>query len=175
MNLPQQMIAPYVWNIENFSLKQKLIEESFDNFILSEPFYSSVGGYKLCLVVWPDGSPVSNFKCLSVGFHLMKDKNDEHLDWPMKCSITISLMNQNWSWVHSSVQFDYHSTNKNFRGCFHRPTISMNKPRTNTHFININTLMNNQKLYRNDSIILKCSVEETDYFDQDSDDEYLDY
>ena len=60
----------------------------------SPGFYSSPGGYKMCLYVYPNGTGdgedthVSCFVCLMPGEH------DDILEWPFKGEVTVELLNQ---------------------------------------------------------------------------------
>ena len=60
----------------------------------SPAFYTSPGGYKMCVYVdangWDDGkgTHVSVFACL------MRGVNDDHLPWPFTGTVTLELLNQ---------------------------------------------------------------------------------
>ena len=60
----------------------------------SSPFYTHIGGYKMCLSIdtkgWGDGKDTH----VSVGVHMMKGEFDSHLKWPFKGEITVRLVNQ---------------------------------------------------------------------------------
>ena len=56
----------------------------------SDPFYSHVGGYKFQLVVNVDHGNT----CINASVHLLEGENDDHLMFPFKGSLTLSLMNQ---------------------------------------------------------------------------------
>ena len=60
----------------------------------SVPFYSHLEGYRLCLVVNPNG--VSNIEgsYVSVYACLMQGEFDDRLKWPFRGAITIQLLNQ---------------------------------------------------------------------------------
>ena len=61
---------------------------------ISAPFYSHIGGYKVCLSVnangWGDGRGTH----ISVGIHLMRGEHDDQLKWPFRGNITIQLLNR---------------------------------------------------------------------------------
>ena len=61
---------------------------------LSPPFYSHIGGYKMCISVDADGSEEGQSTHVSVYINLMKGEYDEHLQWPFRGSIFIELCNQ---------------------------------------------------------------------------------
>ena len=60
----------------------------------SPPFYTHVGGYKMCLSIdangWGDGKGTH----VGVGLFMMKGEFDSHLKWPLKGGITVELVNQ---------------------------------------------------------------------------------
>ena len=73
----------------NFESKQKGDERWYN-----PPFYTHVGGYKMCLRIdangWGDGKGTH----VSVGVNMMKGEFDSHLKWPFKGEITVELVNQ---------------------------------------------------------------------------------
>ena len=73
-------VAPVVLTVDSFE-KQ--------NTLRSLPFFSSVGGYKMSLVVRKvNGYMLGIFICMMPGEH------DQSLQWPFEGNITVELMNQ---------------------------------------------------------------------------------
>jgi TNF receptor-associated factor 4 len=62
--------------------------------IYSPLFYTSPGGYKMCISVFANGYGSGNGTHVSVAAHLMKGENDDHLSWPFTGKVTIELLNQ---------------------------------------------------------------------------------
>ena len=60
----------------------------------SPPFYSHIGGYKMCLSVNANGLGDGEATHVSVFFHLMRGEYDDQLKWPFRGVITIQLLNQ---------------------------------------------------------------------------------
>ena len=60
----------------------------------SPPFYTSPGGYKMCVRVDADGFGEGTGTHISVYACLMKGKNDDNLPWPFTGEVTITLLNQ---------------------------------------------------------------------------------
>ena len=60
----------------------------------SMPFYSHLEGYRLCLVVTPNGVGTAKGSYVSVYAYLMQGEFDDRLKWPFRGSITIQLLNQ---------------------------------------------------------------------------------
>ena len=69
-------------------------------------FYTTDGGYKMCLRVYPNGCPVYNNR-VSVWVPLMKGDHDDHLAWPVKGTLTVQLLNQ-LSDSNHSVPVEFH-------------------------------------------------------------------
>lgn len=61
---------------------------------LSPPFYSHLGGYKMCITVDANGSEEGQDTHVSVYVNLMKGEYDDHLQWPFKGSIFLQMCNQ---------------------------------------------------------------------------------
>ena len=82
-------IPPPELVLDNF---EKLKREDTEWF--SPPFYTHIGGYKMCLSIiangWGDGKNTH----VSVFAHMMKGEFDSHLQWPFKGDITVQLVNQ---------------------------------------------------------------------------------
>ena len=85
----EMRLPPRVFKIENFSAKRRIGEPWF-----SSGFYSHVGGYRMCLKVFPDGVVSGRGKCMSVTVVLMRGENDDHLIWPFRGEVTFSVLNQ---------------------------------------------------------------------------------
>ena len=62
--------------------------------VYSPPFYTSPGGYKMCVCVDANGIGEGKGTHISVYAHLMKGENDNHLPWPFTGHVTIELLNQ---------------------------------------------------------------------------------
>ena len=60
----------------------------------SPPFYTHIGGYKMCLRITANGWGSGEGTHVSVGVYMMKGEFDSHLKWPFKGEITVELVNQ---------------------------------------------------------------------------------
>ena len=60
----------------------------------SPPFYSHIGGYKMCLKVNANGLGDGETTHVAVGIHLMQGDYDDQLKWPFHGDIPILLLNQ---------------------------------------------------------------------------------
>ena len=79
-----------------------------DNWWYSPPFYSHIGGYKMCLGVKANGYGSGKATYVSVYCCLNRGKYDDHLKWPFRGDITIQLLNQSRDEGHweKTVNFD---------------------------------------------------------------------
>ena len=60
----------------------------------SPPFYSHIGGYKMCLGVDANGFSDSTGTHVGVAIYMLKGEFDAQLQWPFKGVVTIELVNQ---------------------------------------------------------------------------------
>ena len=74
----------------------------------SPPFYSHIGGYKMCLRVYANGCGDSEATYVSVFVYLNRGEYDDQLKWPFRGDITIQLLNQSRDEGHReyTVRFD---------------------------------------------------------------------
>ena len=61
-------------------------------YVYTRPFYTHHNGYKMQLRVYPCGD--DNKKTISIFCHIMQGENDDHLRWPYKGIVAITLLNQ---------------------------------------------------------------------------------
>ena len=82
-------VPPPTFIMTNFSRHKDSGEEWF-----SPPFYSHIGGYKMCLEVdangWGDGSGTH----VSAVIRFMRGEYDDDLLWPFRGEITFQLINR---------------------------------------------------------------------------------
>ena len=90
---------PCVLKMEGFQEKKK------NNKVWrSDPVYSHIGGYKMCLKVHANGSSDAKGTYLSLFISLMRGDNDDNLKWPFKGTIKVSLLNQLEDGQHNARQ-----------------------------------------------------------------------
>ena len=81
--------------------------KSNNDHVYSPPFYSSLGGYKLCIKVHANGIGEGKGTHLSVYVYLMHGDNDDHLPWPFTGTVEIQLLNQLKDCYHHSKSIDF--------------------------------------------------------------------
>ena len=74
----------------------------------SPPFYTHIGGYKLCLEIDANGSGSGKGTHVSVFVCLMRGEYDDSLPWPFRADVTVQIMNHrsNEGHVERTVHFD---------------------------------------------------------------------
>ena len=108
---------PPVFTMTNFERYKKEDDKWF-----SPPFYSHIGGYKMCISVKANGSDVGKGTHVSVYLHMMAGEYDDNLKWPFYGEVTVQLLNQQGNMDHCEKQLirddDYSSDN--CKECFGR-------------------------------------------------------
>ena len=82
-------IIPYEFTFPNY---QEHLESK--STWMTQPFFTTQGGYKICVRVAPHGAGNGHKSHVSVHVYLMKGEYDSMLRWPFCGSITIQLLNQ---------------------------------------------------------------------------------
>ena len=79
--------------------------------MLEVPFYTHDSGYKMHLWVFPNGyGKKEKGKYMSVFTCLVKGENDDKLEWPLRGSITVQLLDQSGKGNHLERTFHYCNT-----------------------------------------------------------------
>ena len=76
----------------------------------SHPFYTGMGGYKMCLSVDANGEGAGAGTHVSVFTCLMHGEFDSRLKWPFRGTVTIQLVNQLEDKEHCTVTIPYTDT-----------------------------------------------------------------
>ena len=74
-----------------------------DDITYTPAFYTSPGGYKMCIRMYANGNGSGKGTHVSVFAFLMKGENDDHLPWPFTGRVTIELLNQLKNKRHHSM------------------------------------------------------------------------
>ena len=98
-------IVPVIIKMKEFEKRK------FLNFFQCPEFHTKDGGYKMCLIVYPNGHPTFDYITLCV--YLMKGDHDDHLNWPVKGTLTVQLLNQLSDSNHSEpVKFHFNGSGR---------------------------------------------------------------
>ena len=101
--------------LNTFKFMKYAERKSNNDYVYSPPFYSSPGGYKLCIKVHANGSGSGNGTHLSVYVYLMRGDNDDHLLWPFTGTVEVELLNQLKDGYHHSMSIDFGRSNSGKR------------------------------------------------------------
>ena len=76
----------------------------------SRPFFTGVGGYKMCLSVHANGYGAGKGNHVSVFTNLVRGEFDSHLQWPFRGTVTIQIVNQLEDKQHCTNTYLYNDT-----------------------------------------------------------------
>ena len=88
-------IPPPIFTMANFEQHKMDNDQWF-----SLPFYSHIGGYKMCISVFANGSEAGKGTHVSVFLHIMRGEYDDTLKWPFHGEVTVQLLNQRTNAKH---------------------------------------------------------------------------
>ena len=100
--LAQTRKMPMTFKFTNFNQ-----HKAADNTFYSPAFYTSPGGYKMCILVYANGVGCGKGTHVSVYAYLMKGENDDYLPWPFTGKGTIELLNQLEDNNHRSITITF--------------------------------------------------------------------
>jgi hypothetical protein len=93
---------PVTFTIDNF--REKMVQNG-RRLTFSPPFYTHVGGYKMCLFIYMHSE--RNRSPISVGIQFLAGEFDEHLTWPFPGAIfTITAINQHPNKYNKSINLE---------------------------------------------------------------------
>ena len=102
---PVVKVDPVSLNVFRFT---KYAERKSHNIsVFSPPFYSSPGGYKLCIKVYANGNGKGKGTHISVFIYLMRGENDSHIRWPFTGIVGIELLNQLSNNFHKIMHIEF--------------------------------------------------------------------
>lgn len=107
--LKEGELGSYVFKLKDFSeLKQQ------GKHWMSPTFYTSLGGYKLALVVFPNGYNEDEGDHVSCIVCLLAGEYDAILEWPMKGEVKVELLNQLEDNNHTNIVLSVEEENEFF-------------------------------------------------------------
>lgn len=149
----------FLWTIDKFCEKQRIAQGGTNTEIFSDPFYSRRRGYKLRLVLCPNGSGSGKNTHLSLFFQVMRGEYDSTLAWPMRDKVTVTLVSRDMSIAPVTRHYRHDELPEKMRFTFDQPKTDVNTSCGNPKFVTLESLLASNGLYRNDQILLRCIVD----------------
>lgn len=108
-SLEGQLTRSSSFNEGNFTFKMPSFSyhRTSSSLFFSPSFYSSPGGYKLCIRVVANGDGQGRETHISVYAVVMKGDYDSNLEWPISGKVTVELLNHIYDGGHHAIQFTY--------------------------------------------------------------------
>lgn len=145
-----------LWAISGVSRRMRDAANGRSPSIISPPFYTSHGGYKLCLRMYLNGDGLGANTHISLFLIIMKGKYDSILDWPFSKKVTFKLLDQR-DGEHQVVSAFKPDTNS---ASFRRPQHSMNIASGCPQFVPLSHLRSNWRAFvSDDTMFVKAVVE----------------
>ena len=89
VSLPGKEVLPVTFKITGFIMKKKAKKEWY-----SDPFYTNIKGYKMCLRIDANGFSEGEGTHCSTTLSLMRGEYDDGVHWPLNMKLKITLLNQ---------------------------------------------------------------------------------
>ncbi len=104
-----QLVRSTSKNKGNFTFKLSVFSDlkTTGQLFFSPAFYTSEGGYKMCIRVVPNGDGQGKDSHISVYAVVMKGDYDDNLKWPIQGIVTVELLNQLSDRLHHTIRFTY--------------------------------------------------------------------
>lgn len=146
----------YIWTVTD--IRQKIIDAKQNNSltqVLSEPFYLRRPGYRIRLKIYPNGDGTGKNVFLSAFFVIMKGDHDNTLQWPFNKRVRLCVLKDGHEVPSTTIRMrpDYNES------CYGRPTNEHNVAAGQPNFVNINQLLNEQRLISNGSLQIRFTME----------------
>ena len=90
----EEKVAQIQSNLMKFRITNFDKCKASNEAVYSPAFYTSPGGYKMCINVECNGYGDGKGTHVSVYAYLMRGENDNHLPWPFTGTVTVELLNQ---------------------------------------------------------------------------------
>ena len=95
-NIPEP-VCPVILKWPGYEAIKRIAKDAKEgkrDFYYMRPFYTHLGGYRMQLRVYPNGIDKGKNTHMSVYCHLVPGKNDDSLKWPLKGTVSVSILNQ---------------------------------------------------------------------------------
>ena len=123
----------------------------------SHPFYTGMGGYKMCLCVDANGSGTGRGTHVTLGTCLMRGEFDSHLKWPFRGNVAIQLVNQLEDSEHHTYSYDYKDATPAAAQVDGERSVGRGRPKFLLHS-ELGLSMANNRQYLKDDCLIFCIV-----------------
>lgn len=86
---------PYIWTVTDFWEKVSKAKNGVKVRIESDSFYLGLQGYKMILIMYPNGARGARNVYMSLYFNLVKGQYDAILPWPLRYKGKFTVIDQN--------------------------------------------------------------------------------
>jgi TNF receptor-associated factor 4 len=112
---PQKLITENELAKVTVKLSNYKVLKDTNKYWLSPTFYTSFGGYKLVMVIFPNGYGEDEGDCISCFVCLLPGEFDDILEWPLRGEITVELLNQLEDVNHTKITLSIDEENEFYR------------------------------------------------------------
>lgn len=91
----EDILPPYIWTVTEFWETVRRAKNNIEVRIKSDPFYVGLHGYKVQLLMYPNGTKRALNSFISLYFAVMKGQYDAILPWPFRYKVNITIIDQN--------------------------------------------------------------------------------
>ena len=119
---PVNINGNFIWKITSFAEKRRQAIDKIKTSFYSEPFYTNIYGYKMCLRIYLNGDGIGENTHISLFFVVMQGQFDALLSWPFKKIVTFYFVNQNSRLLDVCSSFKSDVTSNSFQ----KPRMDMN-------------------------------------------------
>lgn len=85
---------PFIWKIKDFSKMYSIAKRGLETEIESGYFFTGPNGYKLRVLMYPNGCSAGKNTHISVYLYILRGKYDAALPWPFRKTVTFTLIDQ---------------------------------------------------------------------------------
>ena len=123
LNIKQKSKEPSVSKHSEYLVNLPPVEFAITDFMrlkecnaewVSPPFYTHPQGYKLCLVVYPNGKSYVNGRHVSIIAGFLYGEHDVSLTWPLEADVVVELLNWRKDKDHCKRTIVFYS-NRNYQ------------------------------------------------------------
>ncbi|XP_041379430.1 TNF receptor-associated factor 3-like [Gigantopelta aegis] len=148
-----------VWKIKDYMRRKQEAITGRTLSLYSQPFYTSLYGYKLCARVYLNGDGMGKTTHISLFFVLMRGEYDALMPWPFQQKVTLCLLDQGPLGPQKNDLSDHFQPDPN-SSSFKRPTTEMNIASGCPLFASHSVVENPRNNYlKDDTIYIKVVVE----------------